>query len=380
MNPKYQPLFEPYTLNNGVIMKNRLTVAPLTIYDAEPDGELTEDARRFWQNRFKGFSLYIMPFTNVHPSGISFQSPNAFKPSHLDNLKEYTQIAHSQGAKIVSQIAHAGLNAKPELTQGHDVMGPSGDDKGKARVMTTKEVEEIIESFAYAAELALLAGMDGVEIHGANGFLIQQFVSTNTNLRNDDWGGTLEKRLRFSLAIVDAIDTVRRKYQRPDFIVGYRFSPEEPGEHGITMKETLALVEALLEKPLQYLHISLWDFYKPVRRGADTNLTRMKVIHDYINGRLPFLGSGNLYTADDILKAYQTGWVESVSIGKSVLLNPDLIELIETGREAEIETQFDWDNKEKYRYTQAMLHGTRMGTDFYPPAKQTKIRYRSQHF
>lgn len=186
--------------------------------------------------------------------------------------------------------------------------------------------------------------------------------------------------MRFPLAIVDAIDAMRQKHQHPDFIIGYRFSPEEAGADGITMKETLALVDALLAKPLQYLHISLWDFYKKVRRGADPSLTRMQVVHDRINGHLPFFGSGNLYTADDMLKAYQTGWVESVSIGKSIMLNPQLIKLIENGREDEIETAFDWEQAKKYRYTPAMLHGTQMGTDFYPPSKQNGVRYISNHF
>jgi 2,4-dienoyl-CoA reductase-like NADH-dependent reductase (Old Yellow Enzyme family) len=294
MNPKYAPLFEPYTLNNGVEIKNRLTVAPLTIYDSGTDGEMTEAGRKFWQNRFEGFGLYIMPFTNVHPSGIGFESPNAFDERHLPTLREYAEIAHAQGAKAVVQIAHSGLRADRSMTQGHDVIAPSGDYFGRFRAMSEQEVWEMVASYAYAAELVMKAGFDGVEIHGANGWQIQQFFSANTNLREDYWGGSLEKRMRFPLAIVDAIDEMRKKHNRPDFIIGYRFSPEEPGDNGITMKETLALVDALLEKPLQYLHISLWDFYKKVRRGAETNLTRMQVVHDRIAGRLPLFGSGNL--------------------------------------------------------------------------------------
>ncbi|OOF79088.1 NADH-dependent flavin oxidoreductase [Rodentibacter caecimuris] len=380
MNPKYQPLFEPYTLNNGVEIKNRLTVAPLTIYDSGPDGEMTEVGRRFWQNRFNGFGLYIMPFTNVHPSGIGFESPNAFDERHLPTLREYAELAHAQGAKAVVQIAHAGLRADPAMTQGAELFAATGDIYGRFRTMTEQEVWDMVASYAYAAELVLKAGFDGVEIHGANGWQIQQFFSAQTNLRTDYWGGSLEKRMRFPLAIVDAIDAMRQKHHRPDFIIGYRFSPEEPGENGITMQETLALVDALAEKPLQYLHISLWDFYKKVRRGADTRLTRMQVVHDKINGRLPFFGSGNLYTADDMLNAYQTGWVESVSIGKSIMLNPNLVELIRSGREQEIENTFDWEKADDYRYTPAMLHGTRMGHDFYPPSKQIGIKYKSAHF
>ncbi|WP_126330481.1 NADH-dependent flavin oxidoreductase [Moraxella cuniculi] len=380
MNPKYAPLFEPYTLNNGVEIKNRLTVAPLTIYDSGADGEITEAGRHFWRDRFNGFGLYIMPFTNVHPSGIGFESPNAFDERHLPTLREYAELAHAQGAKAVVQIAHSGLRADPAMTQGHDVIAPTGDMYGRFRAMSDDEVGQMVASFARAAELVMQAGFDGVEIHGANGWLIQQFVSAATNFRQDRWGGSLENRLRFPLAIVDAIDQMRQKHHRPDFIIGYRFSPEEPGERGITMKETLTLIDRLLEKPLQYLHISLWDFYKKVRRGADTSLTRMQVVHDRINGRLPFLGSGNLYTADDMLKAYQTGWVESVSIGKSIMLNPNLVGLIETGHEEEIQTTFDWEKADSYRYTPAMLQGTMAGTDFYPPSKQRGVRYKTEHF
>lgn len=380
MNPKYAPLFEPYTLNNGVEIPNCLTVAPLTIYDSGKDGEMTEAGRCFWQNRFEGFGLYIMPFTNVHPSSIGFESPNAFDERHLPTLREYAEIAHAQSAKAVVQIAHSGFRADPTMTQGHDVIAPTGDMSGRIRTMSDQEVREMVQRYAYAAELVMKAGFDGVEIHGANGWQIQQFISAATNYRTDHWGGSFEKRLNFPLAIVDAIDEMRKKHNRPDFIIGYRFSPEEPGENGITMKETLGLVDALLEKSIQYLHISLWDFYKKVRRGADTNLTRMQVVHDHIAGRVPFFGSGNLYTADDMLNAYQTGWVESVSIGKSIMLNPNLVELIKTGREAEIETTFDWDKADYYRYTPEMLHGTMIGTDFYPPSKQNGVRYRSNHF
>lgn len=380
MKTKYQPLFEPYTLNNGVTIKNRLTVAPLTIYDSGENGELTDDARAFWNDRFEGFGLYIMPFTNVHPSGIGFESPNAYDESHLPTLREYADIAHKQGAKSVIQIGHSGIRADRHMTKGFDVVGPTAEMYSGARGLVDSEVHALVNSFAYAAELALLAGHDGVEIHGANGWLVQQFFSATYNRRTDDWGGSLKKRMRFPLAIVDAIDAVRKKHNRPDFIIGYRFSPEEPGELGLTMTETFALVDALTEKPLQYLHVSLWDFYKKARRGADIKRLRMELLHARIAGKLPFIGVGNLYTADDILNAYDTGLAEFVAIGKSVMLNPDLVELIQTDREDEIETQFDWDKVEKYRYTQAMLEGTRRGMDFYPPSKQFDLRYKSEEY
>ena len=83
-------------------------------------------------------------------------------------------------------------------------------------------------------------GFDGVEIHGANNYLIQQFFSAQSNRRTDAWGGSLQNRLRFPLAVVDAVTAVRDRHAKPEFIIGYRFSPEEPGENGITMADTFA--------------------------------------------------------------------------------------------------------------------------------------------
>lgn len=170
MKAKYQPLLEPYTLNNGVTIKNRLTVAPLTIYDSGENGELTNDARAFWNDRFEGFGLYIMPFTNVHPSGIGFESPNAYDESHLPTLREYAEIAHKQGVKSIVQLAHShsGIRADRRMTKGFDVVGPTAELYSGARGLLDSEVRTLVDSFAYAAELTLLAGHDGVEIHGAN--------------------------------------------------------------------------------------------------------------------------------------------------------------------------------------------------------------------
>lgn len=358
MKKKYELLFEPYTLNNGVQLKNKLVVAPITIYDSGNNGELTPTAREFWRDRFRGFGMFIMPFTNVAQSGVGFESPNAIDDSNLPTLKEYVKLAHEQGAKIVMQIAHSGYKAKKWMTKGHPVVAPSADNRGRARSMTGAEVKQMVANFANAAELGLRAGMDGVEIQGSNGWLIEQFFAGNVNRRTDEWGGNLEARMKFSMAIIDAIDAVRKKYHRPDFIIGYRFSPERPYQ-GFTMKDTLALVDELVKKPLQYLHISLLGFYSHPRRGANRNLTRMQVYHDRINGKLPLIGVGSLKTADQILDAYNTGWADLVAVGRAVMLNPDLIDLIKNDHEDQIETKFSWKNAAHYRYTPAMLQAER---------------------
>ena len=146
------------------------------------------------------------------------------------------------------------------------------------------------------------------------------------------------------------------------------------------MQETFALIDELLKKPLQYLHVSLWDFYKHARRGADISKTRMQLLHERIASKVPLIGVGNLYTADDMIKAYQTGYADLLAVGKSILLNPNLIELIQSNRESEIETEFDWERFENYRYTPEMLKGTMQGLDFYPPSKQYGVRYITEEY
>ncbi|RRK11460.1 NADH-dependent flavin oxidoreductase [Lactiplantibacillus garii] len=369
MKQKYLPLFEPYELNNGVSIKNRLVVAPLTIYDSGTNGELTESARNFWRDRFNGFGTFVMPFTNVDPSGIGFESPDAFSDNQLPTLREYVQLAHGQGAKIIMQLGHAGYKARPDMTRGFNVLAPDGTVRRRARTMNEGQIQKMIAAFANAARLGIKAGMDGVEIQGANGWLVEQFFSPATNHRSDHWGGSFQKRLNFLMAIIDAVDAVRRRYHRPNFIIGYRFSPERPRD-GFSMQDSLALIDALVQKPLQYLHVSLLSFYSRPRRGADRQQTRMQIFHQRIGGKLPLIGVGSLYTGNQILSAYQTGWAEFIAVGRSVMLNPNLVQLIQSGRDDEIETTFNWQHVQRYRYTPAMLQAKREKLD---------LAYRTPH-
>ena len=256
-----------------------------------------------------------------------------------------------------------------ELNRRDKISASASEEEG-AREASAAEVEELIASFAQAADLAIRAGFDGVEIHGANSYLIQQFYSAQSNRRSDQWGGSLENRMRFPLAVVDAVVAVRDKHQRNDFIIGYRFSPEEAGEDGLTMAETGALIDALVQKPLQYLHVSLWEFDKKIRRGGDTAQTRMQFIHDRINGKLPLIGVGNLFTADDILAAFETGWAEFIALGKTVMINPHIATQIREGREAEIETQLDTTRADHYGFPDILWEFSASGTQSWlPPVK-----------
>ena len=371
MNPKYAPLFQPFTLNNGVTVKNRLVVAPMTHFGSQADGLISDQERTFLSNRAGDMGLFITAATLVQKDGKAFHGqPEATGEHCLDSLKETAQILQQQGAKAILQIHHGGSKAMDDLLDGLDKISASASEAEHAREATAKEVEALIASYAQAADLALRAGFDGVEIHGANTYLIQQFYSAQSNRRNDQWGGSLENRMRFPLAVIDAVVAVREKHQRDDFIIGYRFSPEEPGDDGLTMTETGALIDALVQKPLQYLHVSLWEFDKKIRRGGDTAQTRMQFIHERINGKLPLIGVGNLFTADQILAAYETGWAEFIALGKTVMINPHIATQIREGREDEIETQLDPTRTDHYGFPDTLWSSTSSGTQSWlPPVK-----------
>ncbi|KGQ69638.1 NADH-dependent flavin oxidoreductase [Chelonobacter oris] len=370
MNPKYAPLFQPYRLNNGVEIKNRLTVAPMTHYASHADGSVSAEELAFLQGRAQDFGLFITAATLVSAEGKAFNGqPTALSADDLPSLKTVARTIQAQGAKAILQIHHGGQLAINDLIGNADVVAPSANPERGARTLTEAEIQALINAFANAAELALQAGFDGVEIHGANNYLLQQFFSAQTNRRTDQWGGSIENRLRFPLAVVDAVSAVKTKHQRPDFILGYRFSPEEPSENGLTMQDTFTLIDALLEKPLQYLHVSLWDFYKKARRGADTALTRMQLLHERINGKLPLIGVGCLFTADQILAAYQTGWAEFIALGKTVMMNPDLATLIANGREAEIITAIDPNRADHYRIPANLWAQNMQHLAYLPPVK-----------
>ncbi|MCL9763589.1 NADH-dependent flavin oxidoreductase [Neisseria subflava] len=371
MNPKYAPLFQTYTLNNGVTIKNRLVVAPMTHFGSQADGLISNQERTFLSNRAGDMGMFITAATLVQKDGKAFHGqPEATGEHCLDSLKETAQILQQQGAKAILQIHHGGSKAMDDLLDGLDKISASASEAEHAREATAKEVEALIASYAQAADLALRAGFDGVEIHGANTYLIQQFYSAQSNRRNDQWGGSLENRMRFPLAVIDAVIAVREKHQRDDFIIGYRFSPEEPGDDGLTMTETGALIDALVQKPLQYLHVSLWEFDKKIRRGGDTAQTRMQFIHERINGKLPLIGVGNLFTADQILAAYETGWAEFIALGKTVMINPHIATQIREGREAEIETQLDPTRADHYGLPDTLWGFSSSGTQSWlPPVK-----------
>ena len=222
------------------------------------------------------------------------------------------------------------------------------NDENKTVELTDKDIKRIIDDFARATEISIKAGYDGIEIHGANNYLLQQFYSGYYNKRKDEWGGSLEKRMRFPLEVVDACCKVREKYKKPEFIIGYRLSPEEPFEDGITMTETLALVRALVKKPLQFIHVSQKNFFQEARRGEGKGTPRLKLIHDELKGKMALIGVGGLLSFEDLKKALNTGYADFIGVGRALMLNKDLGILLKEGKTDKIILEIDPDHPEKF--------------------------------
>ncbi|PLR89864.1 NADH-dependent flavin oxidoreductase [Bacillus sp. T33-2] len=352
MNPKYSPLFESFTFPNGVGLQNRMIMAPMTNFSSNPDGTVTDAEVDYYVRRSKGVSMVITACTYVTRNGKGFHGEfGASTDDMIPSLNRLAAAIKEEGAKAILQIFHGGRECPPELVPDGGIVSasavPSEQGSGKVpRALSDDEIESIIDDFGEATRRAIEAGYDGVEIHGANGYLIQQFFSPHSNRREDRWGGSLEKRLTFPLAVVEEVQKAVREHARDPFIVGYRFSPEEPTTPGITMADTLQLVDALADKNLDYLHVSLNDFWSTPRRGVEDKRSRMEIIQERVGDKVPLIGVGSILTAEDALKAFQTG-VPLIALGREIIIDPDWVEKVQHGREAEIETKIDKNAQER---------------------------------
>jgi 2,4-dienoyl-CoA reductase-like NADH-dependent reductase (Old Yellow Enzyme family) len=345
MNSTYAPLLESFTFSNEINVKNRIVMAPMTNFSSNPDGTVTDAEVQYYARRSGGVGMVITACTYVSANGKGFQGEFGANSDELvPSLQKLASGIKEQGAKAILQIFHGGRQCPPELVNG-DVVSASaipaeGVGKPVPRELTDKEVESIIRDFGETTRRAIDAGYDGVEIHGANGYLIQQFFSPHSNRREDRFGGSIEKRLAFPLAVVDEVKRVAAEHSKDSFIVGYRFSPEEPETPGITMADTLVLIDALADKKLDYLHVSLGDFWSTPRRGVEDTRSRMEIIQERVGSQVPVIGVGSIYSVDDALKAIQTG-VQLIALGREIIIDPDWVQKVAEGREDEIVTKID---------------------------------------
>ncbi|MGO1059388.1 NADH-dependent flavin oxidoreductase [Planococcus sp. FY231025] len=341
MNPNYKVLFEEITLPNGVVLQDRLGVAPMTTYSGNPDGTVS-DAELEYYNRRSGIgSLFVSACIAISENGIAF--PNqfiGFDDKALPRLKLLAQEMKANGSKAILQMQHGGRQGQPDLIAANETVAPSAvpapEGKPTPRALTEAEIDDIIRDFGETTRRAIEAGFDGVEIHGANTYLIQQFVSKTFNQREDKWGGSLENRLSFSMAVLAEVKKTAALYADDSFIIGYRLSPEENNEDsvGYTIEETKVLVEKLIESGIHYIHVSLFEFKKQPRGAAEQG-SIVEILSKQINGRVPFVVVGSVKKPEDAVAALEEG-ADIVAMGRQALVDPEWTEKVKQGKEQEI--------------------------------------------
>lgn len=371
MKEQYSQLFETLKLKNSIELKNRIVMAPMTNYASNEDGTVSDEEINYYARRSGGAGMVVTACTYVTENGKGF--PGEFAGNSDDmipSLRRLAEAIQGQGAKAVLQIFHGGRSCPPELVPDGDVVSASAVASEEQpdvlpRSLSDSEIENIIHDFGETTRRAIEAGYDGVELHGANGYLFQQFFSPHSNRREDRFGGSVDKRMAFPLAVVNEVKRIVSEYAKAPFIIGYRFSPEEPTTPGITMDDTLKLVDTLAEQGLDYLHVSLMDYKSKPRVGADESKSRLEWIVDTVRDRVPVIGVGGVHTPDEAVEVLQTG-AELVALGRELIMEPDWVSKVAEGRESEIRTTLSKQDQERLVIPDRLWNYIMIRTGWFP--------------
>lgn len=308
-------LFEPLELLRGPTLKNRLVLAPMTTTQSAADGTLLDDEYHWLRMRAEGgFGLVTTCASHVQANGQGFTGQlGCFSNSHLEGLAKLASGLREAGAVSSLQLHHAGFRA---LASVKDIVGPSDDRKTGARAMSDHEVEVLIEDFVTAALRAQESGFDGVQIHGAHGYAVTQFLSPEINKRTDRWGGSFENRSRLLMAIVDGI----REACRHDFQIGVRISPER---FGLRLAEMIDLAQMLLRSDqIDYLDLSLWDVTKEAEEEGFRGRALASYFTELERGAVKLGLAGKIMSASDAANCLANG-ADYAAIGKAGILVHD---------------------------------------------------------
>ncbi|ARN89122.1 NADH-dependent flavin oxidoreductase [Levilactobacillus brevis] len=337
---------QPYTFKNGMTVKNRIVIPPMTEASALQDGTVSRDELAYFRQHTGGVGLFIGPVANVSADGKGFEGELAItQDDFIPGLSEMASTMKRNGTKAILQIFHAGRMTNSKILRGTQPVSASAvasPRPGMAipRALTDTETRQIIDDFGTATRRAIQAGFDGVEIHGANTYLIQQFFSPHSNRRQDQWGGTLENRMQFGLAVIKAVKAAVDQYATQPFLVGYRISPEEIEQPGIRLEETLKFVDVLAQQPLDYLHVSMGNVWrKSLNDPAEQEATNLR-IQKVLAGRLPLIVVGSLKTPADVQKVMDAG-ITFAALGRESLREPKWVEKVAANLEGTIRYQFN---------------------------------------
>lgn len=349
-------LTEKLHLKHGVL-KTRIAMAPMVAMTSSEDGCVTSDDLEFYGMRAGVAGMIITGAANVDEAGKGFERQLSIADDEkLEGLKQLAGALKKDGNKAIIQLYHGGREAKKAYDLTGKVLAPSAVDfpflPYQPEEMSEAEIEKTIAAFGKAANRAAKTGFDGVEIHGANHYLLQQFFSAYSNKRTDDWGGTLEKRMAFPLAVVRAVKEAVKDTN--DFIIGYRFSPEEiHGETiGYTIDDSLKLINEVAEYGLDYIHTSLFTRYDDKPKDRDKSFAQL--VKETVGDRAKTVIVSGIFTVEDAQAALK--YADIAAIGREALIEPQFAQKILDQNEDQIISEITPDTAKKLAFTPELIN------------------------
>jgi 2,4-dienoyl-CoA reductase-like NADH-dependent reductase (Old Yellow Enzyme family) len=319
---------EPLSFRRGPSLPNRFVLAPMTNKQSAEDGAVLDTEIDWLVRRAQGgFGGIITSESGVELRGRGFSTePGSHTDHHIPGLTRMARAIKAAGSVATLQLNHAGMRGYlPE-----ERVSASEDVGLGARALHEEEIPDLIEAWGHAAARAEAAGFDGVQVHGAHGYLVAQFLSGTLNRRTDDWGGTPENRCRLLFAIVDAI----RAATGPDFQLGIRLSPERYGQD---IFEITTVIERLIDEGnIDSIDMSLWDAGK---FPDDERLAREPIMRHFLQiprGDVRMGITGRLRTGAALRAALDEG-SDYLGIGKAGILYPDFPRLVRDNPDLEPE-------------------------------------------
>lgn len=315
-------LFDPLTFAHGPALKNRLMLAPLTNLQSHADGTLSDEEFTWLTKRAEGgFGLTMTCAAHVQQVGQGFPGQlGIWSDDHLPGLTRLASAIKAAGSVSSVQLHHAG-NRSPGEIVGTPVC-PSDDPETGARALTAAEVEQLRDDFITAAVRAQTAGFDGVELHGAHGYIVCQFLSSEINRRDDQWGGSAENRARLAIEILKGI----RERCGEGFQIGLRLSPER---FGMDLGEIRALAtQVMTEGLVDYLDMSLWDAFKQPNEEAFAGKTLTQLFTELPRGEARLGVAGKIMTRAQAEQCLAEG-CDYVLLGRAAILHHDWPRLAE---------------------------------------------------
>lgn len=330
-------LFESYKLNDAITLNNRILMAPLTRCMADADLVPTEDMVAYYARRAEA-GLIITEATIIRPDGQGYpNTPGIFTQTQIAGWRKVTDAVHAKGGKIFVQLWHTGRVAHPHFFGGGDVLAPSAQKiEGSVPRMreliyvtpkpaTREDIQGLVRDYAKAAENAMEAGFDGVEIHGANGYLIDAFLHHDSNRRTDEYGGSPANMARFALEVVDAVIARIGKDR-----TGLRLSPGAYFNMATDSRDRAVfdyLLPELEKRDIAFVHIGIFDD---------------SMEFDYLGGRASsyvrahygktLVGVGS-YSAQSASEAIAADKFDLIAIGRPFIANPDYVARVRASEE-----------------------------------------------